>query len=1077
MSRKSRYFPVGAAILAVSVFALLGCPTPVAKTSSKTPALTGVQIVTPGEGTITLAKDTAETLEAQKIPDRAAGVIKWKSSDETYVTVNEDTGEITAQEVTPAAAPVKITAYIEGKEENFFDECTVVVVGEGEDVGSGSPTGATYHWKFDQAPDGWDNSGSVNNLTAVSAYMDSSNQKAMYLFGDIGSSKGTRFNTERTAPAGASKGIIQPDGTGTFAKVEDLEGPLSIKILYTDTGDTNKGRKAVIKINGVSVEGPAANGTGAAAIFEKTHDVEETVTIEFLGGGGGGLRYFDIIITEGDGGVSNPGDPGSPGGGDEPAPGSAGPNPVAVSSITLTGTSLYPNQTAYIAATVLPANASNKGLTWASSNTAAVTVDTNGRVSAISVGSAVITATAKDGSGKNGTYTVTVNPLPAGIINITESQGWLETAFVKWQEYTGADSYNVYYKGGAISEWRKIDTQLVRKYPTYYRADAPGLAAGSYNLKVVAVTGGSEVAASAAESPAVTVTAHDRSGFAFTGSVVPGAYKADGTLKPNARVIYVSNSNKETVTLSVKTAAAKETSGTGVSGILKLLEKGYEDRPLAIRFIGKIDVSGFTLEGGDLVLKDNGKNNTNGCVTLEGVGDDTVFYGFGIRGQRAERSEIANIAVILTASTSGDGTELQESEYVWVHNMDYFYGTDRGGDQKKGDGALDAKKCDNITFSYNHFWDTGKSNLLGNGTEPSGRHTYHHNWYDHSDSRHPRVRFHTVHVYNNYYDGVSKYGVGAAKGGPSIFVEANYFQNSKNPMLISMQGTDIAGGAGTFSSEDGGIIKAYNNYLDTTAVNTFKPYSASNTVEFDAYVVTGRNDTVPGTVKAKKGGAAYNNFDTASGMYAYTPDSPAQAKTNVNTYAGRYYGTDFSHTFTAADNTDYEVNAALKAKLTGYTSKLVSIQGLGSTGGGGSIEPDPNNPGTTDPTEPGTPGGGDISGSVVCYFTGATPSNSLFSVAGNYAANKGTVTVNGTSYSTCVKMESATKVSFTLSAPMTLKLYFGLTTDSAAGRKVKIDTVQNTVGSDGTVTVNLQSGSHIIEKGDSMHLFYISLTP
>ena len=36
--------------------------------------------------------------------------------------------------------------------------------------------------------------------------------------------------------------------------------------------------------------------------------------------------------------------------------------------------------------------------------------------------------------------------------------------------------------------------------------------------------------------------------------------------------------------------------------------------------------------------------------------------------------------------------------------------------------------------------------------------TYHHNWFDHSDSRHARVRTMSVHMYNNYYDGNAKYG-------------------------------------------------------------------------------------------------------------------------------------------------------------------------------------------------------------------------------------------------------------------------------------------------------------------------------
>ena len=59
-------------------------------------------------------------------------------------------------------------------------------------------------------------------------------------------------------------------------------------------------------------------------------------------------------------------------------------------------------------ATVSPSNASNKGLTWASSNPKVATVDQNGNLTGVSVGSTTITCTAKDGSGVKATCKVTV---------------------------------------------------------------------------------------------------------------------------------------------------------------------------------------------------------------------------------------------------------------------------------------------------------------------------------------------------------------------------------------------------------------------------------------------------------------------------------------------------------------------------------------------------------------------------------------------------------------------------------------------------------------------------------------------
>lgn len=56
---------------------------------------------------------------------------------------------------------------------------------------------------------------------------------------------------------------------------------------------------------------------------------------------------------------------------------------------------------------------------------------------------------------------------------ITDSSGWLESAFVEWSPVAGAESYNVYFTGGGQTN-RKIDTQLIRSYGTYFRADVLG---------------------------------------------------------------------------------------------------------------------------------------------------------------------------------------------------------------------------------------------------------------------------------------------------------------------------------------------------------------------------------------------------------------------------------------------------------------------------------------------------------------------------------------------------------------------------------------------------------------------------
>jgi len=530
----------------------------------------------------------------------------------------------------------------------------------------------------------------------------------------------------------------------------------------------------------------------------------------------------------------------------------------------------------------------------------------------------------------------------AQTITITESSGWAESAFLKWTPLTGVDSYNVYYTGGGFTD-QIIDTQLIRNYGDYYRADILGLASGSYIFKIVPVTAGAEGAETLSNS--VTVTAQDRNGFAHANGHIPGAYNLDGTLKPNAVVLYITENSKNTISLNVVGATTNPC--VGLQTILDGFKKGDDNRPLAVRLIGNITDLDYMLNG-DLVIEND--NNTNGSITFEGVGEDALVNGWGLRIKKGSNIEVRNLGFMLTNAGEGDNVGLQQdNDHVWVHNCDMFYGTAGGdADQAKGDGALDCKRSTYVTMSYNHFWDTGKSNLLGlNENTTTGLYiSYHHNWYDHSDSRHPRVRFYSAHIYNNYFDGNSKYGSGSTKGS-SLFLEGNYFRHCKYPMLISKQGTDIANGSqGTFSGEDGGMIKAFDNYIvDETSFIAYNATVAPQ--QFDAYVASARDELLDAGISSFQGGNSYNNFDTDPALYinSLAIESPMVARDNVMSYSGRVSGGDIEYEFDdAVDDTDSDVNPGLLAVLTSYSSDLVAIQGdINNSGSSQTLEIPDNN--------------------------------------------------------------------------------------------------------------------------------------
>ena len=519
-------------------------------------------------------------------------------------------------------------------------------------------------------------------------------------------------------------------------------------------------------------------------------------------------------------------------------------------------------------------------------------------------------------------------------VNLTLAQGWMQTAYITWKTFskngTDAESYHVYVKGDNDADFTRIDQELTRNYGSEGgRADAVGLKAGNYQMKVVPVFNGTEDTDAANTASNIIVKKHDRTGFAFNNGKLPGAYKADGTLKDNVVVLYITEATKDNIKLSVTTnSKGSKTDCTGWQNILNAIKKGYDNRAFCFRLIGQITDPAVN-DKGDICIDMNNRTTCAG-LTVEGIGNDAVADGWGIRVKGASCVEISNLAFMNCNSSEGDNVGLQQdNNYIWVHNCDMFYGNaGSDADQIKGDGALDCKKSNYVTFSYNHFWDNGKCNLLGLSEKSTDLYiTYHHNWYDHSDSRHPRVRYYSAHVYNNYYDGNAKYGIGTSEQS-SVFAENNYFRAVAKPILTNHQGTD-AMGDGTFDDPNGGITKACGNVFTEKPANFSFITQKDNATSFDAYVVDNPTDLIPNTVKSLVGNSPYSYFDTnAQLMYTYKAESATDVPATVTGQygAGRIQHGDFQWTFNnAVDDASYTVNKELKVAVTIYKTKLLGI--------------------------------------------------------------------------------------------------------------------------------------------------------
>lgn len=673
---------------------------------------------------------------------------------------------------------------------------------------------------------------------------------------------------------------------------------------------------------------------------------------------------------------------------------------------------------------------------------------------------------------------------PAGVIQITEAKGWQESAYLKWAPFEGASSYNVYVGD------KKIDAQLIRQYASYYRADVLGLKAGTYSVKVVPVNAEGTEIAGVNTVPNLVVKNYNREGFAHFKYDGVGAYNNDGTLKAGAKVLYITAKTAKTVSTTVNTG--KSETITGLQSIIDAYSKGKDKTPIAFRIIGKVSLSDLdhissSAEG--LQVKGATMN-----MTFEGVGDDATVYGFGFLLREAVSVEFRNFAIMRCLD---DAMSLDtKNSHVWIHNMDLFYGKKgSAADQAKGDGTVDIKGDSKyVTVAYNRFWDNGKASMCGMKSETGENWiTYHHNWFDHSDSRMARVRTMSVHMYNNYYQHCDVYGIGATSGS-SIFMESNYFDAVKRPIMSSLQGTD-AKGDGTFSGENGGLIKAYGNVFANKPENfSYIPYSENNT-SFDAYEVSAPSEQVPASVKTLVGGTSYNNFDTNSSlMYAYAADKAEDVPSIVEGFygAGRLNHGDIDFVIpdeTVVTNGHQQPWPALASILDAYTSGVVKVFGESNASGeGGSAEGGSTGGsgegGSTGGSTGGTTEGGStvtpIEGTVLVTFTDSKPSSSIVTVLGNYATNKGTATIDGTSYSTCVKMESATNISVTVDKKVTMTLYF-CSADSKTNAKIdgkkpaEVNAVIDSTAK--TMTVTLDAGSHTITKQDTCNLFGIKLVP
>jgi pectate lyase len=244
-------------------------------------------------------------------------------------------------------------------------------------------------------------------------------------------------------------------------------------------------------------------------------------------------------------------------------------------------------------------------------------------------------------------------------------------------------------------------------------------------------------------------------------------------------------------------------------------------------------------------------------LTLLGKGTTARIFGFGLEVETSQNIIIRNIEFW---DCPVDGIDIRDPEthHIWVDHCSFTDGATpdpgAGGDANH-DGALDIKKeCTNVTVSWCHFTNHSKTCLFGHTDGETADTvmcaTYHHNWFDTTWQRHPRVRFGRVHVLNNLYTKNKLYGV-ASTCDARVVVEGCYFDSLTYPMHIGYDKSPIGYINSTNNVYSNNPIPIVNGIAKTFGVEISNPHTWNPSADY-SYTVDDPN-SLPETIKQYAG--------------------------------------------------------------------------------------------------------------------------------------------------------------------------------------------------------------------------------
>ena len=247
-----------------------------------------------------------------------------------------------------------------------------------------------------------------------------------------------------------------------------------------------------------------------------------------------------------------------------------------------------------LTATVNPADAWNRNLSWKSSSTSVATVSSSGLVTAVSEGTATITVTTEDGS-KTATCKVTVKKKVISVtgvslnttsISLTEGETNQLTATVI---PSNATNKNVSWKSSSISVATVSSIGLVK-----------GVSAGTATITVTTVDGGysatckvTVVSGTTGTLPTVQLVGY---GFSSNTITIKSNVQSDGGSSVTRRGIVWSTESLPTVSLTTKTVDGSGTgsftsNATGLKPETRYYVRAYATNGVGTAYSGQVEIT------------------------------------------------------------------------------------------------------------------------------------------------------------------------------------------------------------------------------------------------------------------------------------------------------------------------------------------------------------------------------------------------------------------------------------------------------------------------------------------------------